>query len=249
MNVASRPLSLALGGALLVLGCNAVLGIEEAELDQVEATLVCERPLSEPSKECVAPDRDACETCMAGSCDPDLASACLADGNCRGDLLDHRVCLQNDNDCIDEGGACTSCMTAPGDPFEMVKCSRDCGQTCAGAELPSICEIYCACMTERCPAEPFVLAPAGEVTDCLTYCATIPSHTTTCRISHCTLAKMPDIPGHCGHSVGRDQACEDVQPPELSCTSPDQGKLGYGCDVPDDCCSGQCRNNRCVAPG
>ena len=81
----------ALGSALYALGaCNAVLGMEEAELDEQTAALTCERVNRDPTVDCA---KDSCESCLSSCQDVSASfSECLDKASCRKALINYRTC-------------------------------------------------------------------------------------------------------------------------------------------------------------
>jgi hypothetical protein len=246
--------TLAFGAAVLALhtvaACNAVLGIEPAELGETKEALTCAWPIQDPTKDC-----KACEAC-ATRCN---IGDCLADQSCRKGLWNFKKCAGDS--CSDSGQHCLGC--ADGNPMadETAKCLASCDCNLAGAV--TICEGYCACMNDRCPTN----EPGGSQDACLTACISgqsglqLPVHkpdpavaalwqnpldpsTAYCFWQHCERGSEINDPAHCDHAIGSSQksvcpAPADRSPSTTVCPYP----KAYGnapCNKDADCCSERC---------
>lgn len=234
-------------GALLALGaCNAVLGIEEAELDEVgqEKAAICNTPLDDPTAECGVAANDPCDECLARQ-NPSLIANCLTAERgagelktCREELVDYRLCV-GDN-CADENGDCLGCLGGSQLSREVasnVAACPDCRRT---GRLNSFCEAYCACMADKCPDTMLTQSCEAE-------CEALPVYSRYCRWHHCEAATSPTS-FHCKHAVGKDDVgldvvCNDGAAPGTVC---DLTWDGLACDVGEECCSGVCSGGRCV---
>jgi hypothetical protein len=218
-------------GALLggLGGCNAVLGIEEAQVDNTVGALSCQLPDERPIDRCESTLE--CETCLR-SCRAGEIRECIDAEDCRKGLVDHRVCVRDD--CQDEDGRCTTCLAAKTGPG----CLADCAPECAGGEIVSLVELFCTCMDTKCAG-----TLGGPVGECRTLHADTPDWELECLISHCELADTGAI--HCQHSgEGAGRQCRTmVQVPDDCDAS--KGLEGYGCERNTDCCSTFCDDHVC----
>jgi hypothetical protein len=255
--------TLAFSAAVLALhtvaACNAVLGIEPAELDDTVGMALCPRQSHQavPKTDCTPCSEDA-----QGQCN---VAACLADHDCRESLRSYRNCVGHA--CEDQGNACRGCATNKA-ARELVDCLTARG--CSAAAPTSVCEEYCSCMIDECADT----TPDGSMgfDGCLTACqqgaspswqaglddpalaqlwtGAQPSWRPYCLWEHCELA-ADGMHSHCGHAVGRLQWC--VSEPKEDTTSPScaAGKKygNYPCNKSDECCSKECRTTlSCTAP-
>ena len=241
-----------------VAGCNQVLGIERAELDESNGDGRCEFPWVEPTHECSVADQGQCENCLS-QCDgeAEAEAACEKDEACRTALQNHRWCLNVGKDCSDEGGACLACLPSSGPGKVIRDCLDGCKGPCDGAGTYSLCTLYCACMQQKCESQDFTLddPDTGEPASvsCLKFCEQTEPWKTSCRLSHCQ--KVPDQPNpnatfdHCRHAVSLDGVCAAQKPEEAHCIDPgdvSRRQNGLGCNDHDDCCSGFCGNGECL---
>jgi hypothetical protein len=206
-----------------VTGCNAVLGIEEARLAEVDQSLVCALPEQRPVDRCET--TNDCEGCLVASCGDDEIKGCVDDTGCRKALFNHRVCLRDD--CEDDTGACAECLgQTPG-----AECLADCGEQCSGGEMVPLCDLFCACMETKC---------GGDASSCLEDCRTqdTPDWELECVISHCELADFGA--DHCLHATHELRRCPTSKPAVIAGCPAHQGLVGYGCKSNLDCCSGLC---------
>ena len=240
-----------LASAQQVVGCNSVLGIEQAELDEGGS---CAFPWVEPTKECEGVNRNNCENCLS-QCpgEAEAETACHKDSACRTALQNHRWCLNVDKDCSDERGTCAACLPASGPGKVIRDCLDICKGPCDGAGVYSLCSLYCACMGQKCQEQEFTLLDGSTTHDCATFCLESEPWRTSCRLSHCTRA--PDMPdplattNHCRHSVSLDGFCQQQEVQEEHCVDPSdvtRAQNGHGCNEDDECCSGVCVNGGCV---
>lgn len=230
MNPVKTPLALL---ALLLLlvqqvaGCNAVLGIEPAELDQ---QVSCQQEVIISSSEC-APS-DSCEECL-GTCTDGEIAGCHADSECRKGLVAYHRCLPDD--CAGSK-SCSSCLQRSP---RGEGCLARCADACRGSETYSLCNVYCSCMMRNCASSP-------EVANCVATCPSKLQWRLPCLISHCELApKDPTIP-HCAHATDTDSQCPgtpDVLDPNCTKT-----RAGEACTTDAECCSGFCLPHHACAP-
>lgn len=244
--------TLALFGALSVfalVGCNAVLGIDEAHLSDSSSggggsTInLGSKVTTLPSKDCSAPNPD-CAKCIAGSDCGDAKAACLADANCRVALNAYRVCLGAQ--CSDSAGTCLSTLSAYESQLHLSLLSFSqcvqgaCGNTCKDTPLVPPCELYCGCMAPNCTTE---LAMRGTpLANCQTACDEATVDDLTCRWTHCEIAATHPNGGHCGHAIG-EVFCNAKTVITNTCS--DKSQSSFACDTGDDCCSGKCNHNVC----
>jgi hypothetical protein len=222
---------LALGvAAAAAASCNAVLGIEEARLDQTSEAATCALPRARPVDRCEFTTN--CDRCVNERCEEGEVQACVEDPACRKALTNHRICIQDD--CRDEDGTCGECLGE----VPKASCLADCAQACTGGELVSLCELFCACMAANCPNH--------HASDCLETCRNTPDWELECVLTHCERAEDPGA-DHCLHATHELRQCPETPPdPEAmaSCEAP-LGLIGYGCGQHGDCCSGFCRDGSC----
>jgi hypothetical protein len=242
MSGAPRKISAlaALGSTLYALGaCNAVLGMEEAELDQQTAALSCERIKRDPIADCA---KDTCESCLTSCQDVDVKlQECLDSADCRKALMQYRTCS---GDRCERKSACAGCLEAAGQPtaIRLGRCYEQCGGDCGPADIASLCDVYCACMHNQCSD--------NEPLDCVNACKIrqeqqpgIEEWRTYCFWYHCEAAQSPNDGRHCLHAVGELGRCGDADFPTGEstdvCNWPKAFKNG-ACNTNDDCCSGLC---------
>jgi hypothetical protein len=223
MNRWALPLAFALSAAS---GCTAVLGLEEAKLDETDQALVCALPDQRPVERCAT--TDDCERCLRDECGgSEQIQSCEEDSACRSALVNHRICVRDG--CEDETGSCGECLgQTPG-----AECLAACADSCKGSELVPLCDLFCACMDAKCP---------GKQSDCLESCRETPDFKLECLISHCELANDPDSL-HCLHATQEVPACRDQAPEPMAACPASQHLKGYGCKKNGDCCSGLCMPN------
>jgi hypothetical protein len=234
-------------GVLLALAaCNAVLGIEEAELDDVgqEKAAACSMPLEDPTAECGVAAGDPCDECLARQ-NASLIATCLTAERgpgelktCREELVDYRLCV-GDN-CADENGDCGGCLGGSALGREVARNVAACPDCRRTGRLNSFCEAYCACMAAKCGG-------AMLPDQCETVCEALPVYSRYCRWHHCEAATSPSS-DHCKHAVGKDEVgldtvCNDSAAPGTVC---DRTWDGLACDDHEECCSGVCIGGRCV---
>jgi hypothetical protein len=245
--------TLALAGslcALALIGCNAVLGIDEAHsrddggsstsTAQVIPVAGCETPGTEFS---------------AHFSDSQAYADCLASHDCRKALDAYRACLGskcNGIACFDKlsagaGQQIADVVHAESPQFEGIK------------PIASVCDLYCACMGQTLPpatkgavadgltCETFagVSWEPGNKAQCKDACealAKVDLASVNCRWGHCELAANGEARGHCGHAID-DSICPALAVPNAACT--DRSLKGWACEGPRDCCSNNCSGNIC----
>jgi len=219
--------------------CNAVLGIEPAKEDTQGSALVCDQPSSSVPVTGECTTGDACALCIGG----EVVGDCQANGPCREALGDYRECLQDD--CEDDAGRCTGCITGSPEADRVRAGLTRCEAECHQSSVLSLCELYCQCMRDVCTTQDWSERSCEEA------CAATEVWKTHCRWGHCELARTVSMAAHCGHAAPdtsvkvNDTACETMPFLDPLCTPPGVWD-GFRCDKPDDCCSGLCRDGKCV---
>ncbi len=229
-------------GALYALtACNAVLGIEKAELDTTTTTTqaVCSAGQGVSLATCTptATAVQTCEECQKREC---LSNTQLADcpnnSACRTALASYRSCQQSD--CTDPTGDCALCLTES----SGASCLSRCEQECRTVEVMAWCKSYCSCMGTNCAGASYAVGDGG-VQDCMSFCEGQSLWRLNCLLTHCELAPIDTI--HCDHANDVQKTCPDM-PPNAAVDCPKTKSLtGYGCRVGTDCCSGYCRHGQC----
>jgi hypothetical protein len=240
MNARRKPFSVAtlFAGVGVTFACNGVLGIEPAELDPGEETgvLTCNYEQDDPTRSCLT--GTACETCLEREA-PGVTAACItasAEGlakSCRAALVEYRLCI-GDN-CADENGKCAGCLSGSPLANQLAAAVRACPD-CQTSSIAETCEVYCACMGEKCPTTP--------LTSCYQTCQELAPYKQYCRWQHCERATDAASP-HCSHAIGGEGACNEESVPGGVCNGIWDG---LGCDPnnPDECCHKTCREGICT---
>jgi hypothetical protein len=248
-----------LGAQALTAGCNSVLDIEPAELDETSEPLQCHN-FYNPSNECPSCD----ETCMNRTCH---VTECLANADCRFALFNFRKCTGSA--CTDAKGECSGCISENPQAVELAKCLKGCGGGCALTGAATLCEGYCACMHQQCPDnEPNGTVAGGCFQACmsalppgLTFPITDPDVTAMwqtppssaqlgCLWYHCEAASLNDH-FHCDHAIGMGKLC--INPPTEDphtalCTYPKRNG-NTPCNKSSECCSNNCTDDGvCTSP-
>lgn len=251
------------GGAVLAFalgGCNAVMGIDEAELRTDEAGGGTSgaagsamfspesRASTQLSVNCAQPTA-ACATCMAGSdCESDRAR-CLESTECRNALNQYRICLGTQ--CLDAGSQCLQRFQAfentlfPGRLGFAGCVAAQCAAECAHVPLATPCELYCSCMNPGCAAElAQELPPTKAITaECMAQCESDPApDLINCRWTHCERSFERPNEGHCLHALGQGNCNANVS---IINTCTDKSQTSFACKVGQDCCSGKCTRDVC----
>lgn len=237
--LASLILSGLAGAASLLGGCNAVLGIDEAQLlEPAGPQGPGSRPGVIPITSCQLPT-SSCERCLAqGDCEAPK-QLCLENRACRTGLNNHRVCLTSgctdpDNKCFDGLKQVEASSGFPSERTFTGCVSELCSADCAGSPLASPCDLYCGCMLSNCGI--------SDRNECLAACAGLSVATVLCRLTHCNAAPDDPLGNHCGHAVGETH-CTGAVSVVPGCT--DRNQDSSFCTSDDDCCSRVCRNNAC----
>jgi hypothetical protein len=236
--------------AVALIGCNGVLGIDEAHSRDEEVSHSGAQLIPVPG--CEAPTTD-CAACVAGSV---AFQTCLGDHACRKALDAYRACLGTKCD----GATCFDTLLAgAGQPvadYVQGECSACVGVT----PLASVCDLYCACMQQTLPpatkggvadgktCESFAGVPwqQASVAECKDACETLAKKdlgSVNCRWGHCELAANGEQRGHCSHAID-NSICPEAAVSDASCT--DRSLPGWACERNQDCCSSHCTGNICA---
>lgn len=243
----ARPNELRAGCALAIalgIGCNGILGIEEAELaqqGQTPATGYVETPerptLRNPADQACAADA-ACRRCVdACTGNSDSVGKCLEDHDCRYALDGHRSCIRangcsGDGDCAEELAEGSKLVSS----VRIGACLVECAEACEGRSVVGMCELYCACMSTQCPESGISAA------SCVKECEALDSSMVWCRWLHCEF-RTPATPQHCQHAVGVG-ACDG----NLGASCPGKTRDGLPCNLASECCGGVCNGGNCGRP-
>ncbi len=198
--------------AIALLGCNTILGIDEATLAPDAAATGTGGGGGGGACSLMAPD--PCNQCIAARC-CDKYDACVGNADCRMGLSDYNVCV-GVNFTNDAGGTCDEAFAASinrlrsdlgtcafqNDSTTVPSgCAEQCKDRPVGGDL---CSSYCSCLPVNCPEK---VLPGEK--SCLDICGAFTEAQLACRPYHCGLAKSAkgrmDEPArmtHCGHSVG-----------------------------------------------
>lgn len=235
--------------AVASVGCNAVLGIDEAHSRDEGSSSSAVQVIPIPG--CDAPTTE-CATCVSSS---KAFQACLGDHDCRKALDVYRACL---------GSKC-----AGDNCFEQLQISAgqpvadyvrgECSQCEGVTPLVSVCDLYCACMEQVLPpaveggvadgmtCETFAGAPwaADNLAQCKDNCEALAKTdlaSVNCRWGHCELAAGGELRSHCSHAID-SSICRAAVVPNSNCT--DRSLSGWACENAKDCCSNHCAGNIC----
>lgn len=230
-----RLLRFPLAGLLGLPACNAILGIEPAELRQGTGGSASQSmggmgggtSVSTGGTSVMPVVTSVCRSCLNDHCSAQLA-ACMTDNACRWNLVAVTNCLAVDPS--DSG-----CVEALGDDKLLPCISANCG-VCGMSALASACELYCGCMKSECSA----FLPAA---DCVATCGNLSAAQLNCRFTHCQVAVPPVVEKHCKHALASPaNPCGDA-PSDAPCTAginPSGAPPGGGCNVAKDCCNNDC---------
>ena len=253
--------SFIVGGTLLlglhtVAGCNAVLGIEPAELTDGSEQKLCQWTAPNPAVECTGCD----EACVNNRCKLD---ECLNDKDCRFSLFNFRGCVGTA--CTDAKGNCSCILDENKQAAEVATCLKDCGSNCNLAAANTLCQGYCSCMKKQCPInEPNGGTDGGCLEACL---AGLPANAPPlplasdaagvamwqqapsaeqvgCLWYHCVAAEPPNDHLHCDHAINRFGLCSNPPKPNVTeglCNYP-QRHANAPCNDRSQCCSGVCND-------
>lgn len=259
MSGSSWSHTLALGAAVLALhtvsACNAILGIEPAELDEVASEQqTCRWSAPNPGVECSGCN----EACVTNKCQLD---ECLADKDCRFALFNFRACVGTA--CTDAKGECSCILADNKQATAVANCLKSCGSGCNVAAANTLCEGYCACMHQQCPTnEPNGATPGGCLQACM---AGLPAGAPPLPLSddpavvamwkqaptapqvgclwyHCLAADVQNDHMHCDHAINHHGLCTAPPPPDTEaglCDYP-QRHANAPCNDRSQCCSGVC---------
>ncbi len=191
-------------------GCNAILGIDEAEPITSDAALGASGNSGSGGSAgagggdvCSLQATDACNGCVAQNCCSEY-EACVADSTCKAALVDYAFCLGRALT-ADAGVTCdetfsttNAASVALGNCTFVEQCSADCSRKTIG----DLCFNYCGCMNDACPEKQFT-------DSCEVACSAFSDEQLVCRPYHCSLARLnrdrdsePDRALHCGHAFG-----------------------------------------------
>jgi hypothetical protein len=243
--------SLAVAGALAALsliGCNAVLGIDEAH--SRDSAVSNSKSLVIPAEGCDIPQTE-CAKCVSGS---NALISCMGDHDCRKSLDAYRQCLGSK--C--ENVACFDALSVSAGSAVADVVHAEC-PVCEGTSpLASMCNLYCACMQQTLPTPAGAVADgmtceafndaaslpwaAGTLVACTDACKKLDLASLNCRWSHCELANNGETRAHCQHAIS-EVSCPLAVAADADCT--DKKPFGWGCDVSKDCCSNRCIGNIC----
>jgi hypothetical protein len=234
--------ALLLGGFEMA-GCNAVLGIEQAETDpsldtEAPSASSCRVSSSRPKTDCsVGADEG-----VLGACTKQIGD-CLHDQSCRSSMRKYLRCVGDD--CLDNDHSCAACSSSSPLAKQLFSCLDQAGAD--ASEAFSVCTAYCACMGERCPTDSQQFGGRCLQT-CMGgdgsggYFGKAPSPWKThCLWEHCEMVITVDEAPHCPHAIGTNPQCENepTAPSGVSCSINKNGSTG-ACNVNADCCSGIC---------
>lgn len=221
--------------SMLLGGCNAVLGIEEATLRDEGST--DSGALTIPIASCNEPKQN-CGTCAASQCAATYPS-CEADRECRDKLDDYRACLGSS--CGESG--CIAVLKGVGKSGDLASCVEvECPGCVDTSPLASICELYCSCMLSDCSTVSGLnvpWTPANEMLSCMAQCNSLGLASAHCRFTHCQLRK--ESAAHCSHAIDEGTCPKDA----IAGSDCSLRAKGWGCREGAQCCSNSCRNNIC----
>jgi hypothetical protein len=238
--------------------CTAVLGMEDAKLDDGLGAAATggtsaggsggsgggaggnagsggtgtRPPPTDPPDICDVPETD-CVRCLDGCAGK---GECLTSSECRKSLDTYRSCLNES--CVDANGQCANRLLSSTDAAtqKLHSCLTDaCADNCTTGPVASMCELYCRCMSDKCPAK----AEAGAT--CMDDCAQLDQKAVYCRWTHCEAASSTNLQ-HCDHAVGLLGHCPRSTPGN-TCTN--KIHSGFPCKTDSDCCSNACRTEVC----
>jgi hypothetical protein len=191
--------------AVAHLGCNTILGIDQATLDPSDAAGGGTCSLTAP---------DPCNQCIAARCCASY-EPCIASEDCQKGLSEYNVCVGS-KFTDDAGGTCDEAFASSPNTLrsDLATCAflhgntsseRGCSEACKDKPVGGdICSTYCSCLADTCSDK--VL---GGESSCLDLCGGFTEAQLACRPYHCGLAKNAKAEGseslrqtHCGHAVG-----------------------------------------------
>lgn len=235
--------------------CNAVLGIDEAQLQSSAGGSSSGAPSSgsfDPGSPvtpqvvagCVAPTGE-CRGCFESDCAAPRQQ-CLANPECRAALKAYRVCIGSQ--CQDRDGSCKERLQRfESQSFPAAERFSDCvfgacPSECMNQPLVSPCELYCSCMGTTCRAELQANRPTTPWlgADCVAKCEEAQSAgDVTCRLTHCEAHLAAPSFGHCYHALG-EGTCVSGATAKNTCTDPTKQQSSFKCDKGSECCSNIC---------
>lgn len=238
----ARYFAWSLVSSLALVACVQVLGLEEAKLDHGQHSGPAVPGID--GSECEANPSAECSLCLADNDCVGVVESCAQDTSCWVKLDVWAECL---------GSACDAdveeCSMAIRDA-ELRNCATLCGEDCRSSKLIPECRVLCSCMADTC---------GGVFEDCVESCSSLPPEVARCRRAHCLSADLAaelDDPvdreeqreRHCGHADGTDTTVclTNVElPPVMRRVCVAGQETGWGCNSPDDCCSGACDDGVC----
>jgi hypothetical protein len=240
-------------------GCNAVLGIEEAQPRGTAGGTgngsagSAGSSASTPGTGLAYTGTDsckgepaantACQACLTQQCTSAAQSLCTKDHSCRRQMDDYDACLGAS--CLTPNQCFEQTLLKPGQ--QVNDCYSQCADACAVSPIYSPCDLYCACMGANC-SDQFSDTPMngqfGSLSDCLTKCQALPPEIVTCRRTHCELAGLSADLTHCDHAVGHIFCSSTMPTDRTQCT--DKSLDSFACQQSSECCSGNCNALHCV---
>lgn len=236
--------------AISLIGCNAVLGIDEAHpRDDGSPAVSTSQVIPVPGCEAPGTDFAACFS------DSIAYGDCLANHDCRKALDAYRACLGSK--CA--GTTCFDKLLAGAGQAVADYVQGECPQFEDVKPIAAVCDLYCACMQQTLPpstkgaaadgltCETFagVSWQPGNKAQCKDACEALAKKdlgSVNCRWGHCELAANGEARGHCSHAID-NSICPEAVVPNAKCT--DRSLAGWACDVPHDCCSNNCSGRIC----
>jgi hypothetical protein len=237
--------------AVALVGCNAVLGIDEAQSRDDASSQSTVQVIPVPG--CENPET-SCATCVSGS---KAFGECMGNHACRKALDGYRACLGSKCN----GATCFDTLLAgPGQTVaEFVR--GECPACESNKPLASMCDLFCACMEQTLPppttgapvdgltcesflaALPWTVASMAECKDSCEALAKADLASVNCRWGHCELAANGEARSHCGHAID-DSICPRAAALNPDCR--DRNLPGWACEQNQDCCSNRCLSRICA---
>jgi hypothetical protein len=180
-----------------LLGCNSILGIDAAHLEQSEGGA------GAGGGSCSIKSTDPCNSCIAQNCCAQF-DACIADTTCKEGLIKYAFCLGN-NFTSDAGATCDEDFLSSAGLLSanLAQCTfmDHCTAACKDQTFGDLCFTYCNCMADVCPDHPFDAGTCEQV------CDKFDPTNLVCRPYHCNLAQQNRTDPakrllHCGHASG-----------------------------------------------
>jgi len=238
-------------GVLALGACNAVLGIEDAELDQAATgTGGTGAPsggsggsspggtshISAKAQTTCDTKNPACTSCVE-ACHPSAIDSCLASAECRNGVISYLTCLESD--CSDTSGDCIEPLQVDDAGRSIALClASDCIDDCSGGGgLVTVCDTYCSCMPDICAS----VVGGSTREQCLAACGQLVAASgiamAVCRLNHCQIANV-DLEQHCAHAVGElNNPCQASANAPTNCG---RAEKGWPCSQNTQCCTNNC---------